>query len=431
MADVEEWLFDSISQFLRSPWWGFPIQTFIDENCLSFEGSEESSLAQTAIHESFRELVDKVLGEHLSSLGISAEQFISACDKGKNKELHALVSEYILALDDFVVFKKMMEKRNVELELEALRCLKLGVPLQLDGVVPDEDPAEALRRQREEEERALLEAVIAQSIQEIDLLQKQLEMEEAQLEHALAISLALAEEDRRKAELEAEKLAQEDAQKAEEELKRIKEEHSKNVEALQASYETEKADIVHRKTATISGTSRATASAFAAAPPPPPEPEPAPEPAETGAAAAKLAVSQEMTPTLGNVRLGHLGHAVFGPQKTPLPGIANKPRPPAPAPASAEPAPVAQPAAKGPNSDEIAKRAEYLKQQRQRLLDLKKQERTKELEEYEKQQAEKGVPKPGKPELDEQQREMRLALARRFKEDLIHETKQAALRAEQ
>lgn len=44
---------------------------------------------------------------------------------------------------------------------------------------------------------------------------------------------------------------------------------------------------------------------------------------------------------------------------------------------------------------EIAKRAEYLKQQRQRLLDLKKQERTKELEEYEKQQAEKGVPKPG------------------------------------
>lgn len=443
-SDMSEWLFDSIIQFLRSPLWSHPVQTFIDENCLTFQGDDECTLEHTEIHKAFREVVDQVLGDHLSSMGIEPAQFVSACEEGKNKELHALVSEYILALDDFVVFKKMMDKRNVELELEALRSLKLGIPLQHEeAFVPQEDPAEALKREREEEERQMIEAAIAESIQQSDLYQKELEMEEKQLEHALAISLALEEERVRVQEEENRKLAEQDAKKAEEEKKRLEEEHKKNVEAIQASYSAEKAEMVHRKTACIAGTAEASVSAVHAAAKPAPAPVPAPVPTSdsdapseskpTATSAATPDQKHLQTPTLGNVRIGPLGHGAFGPQRAVLPDIKSSgaPKPAAAAAPTAPAAPAAPAAGPGqPNAEELAKRAEYLKQQRQRLLEAKKQERGKEMEEWEKAQGQKKQAEaPAKEELDEAQREMRLALSRRFKDDLIHEGKQAALRA--
>lgn len=165
----------------RSPWWTAPIQTFIDDHCVYFTGDEEASHHQAAVHEArpspsdpsipphqraagvrvtlrasacpappalrvgdradrpqeFRALVDQILEEHLSSMGLAPEQvpppfsalppgppahrswqvfsplpaipfpppvgpqFAQACDERANQELHALVCEYILALDDF------------------------------------------------------------------------------------------------------------------------------------------------------------------------------------------------------------------------------------------------------------------------------------------------------------------------------------------
>ena len=426
MAD--DWIFDLILQFLKSPLWSHPVQTYIDENCYLFDGASENSLVMTNMHQQFRDVVDKVLGDHLEALGIPGDEFVAACDNNTNKELHALVSEYILALDDFVIFKKMMEKRNVELELESMRMMKFGLfPEAPEKFFPQEDPAETLRRQREEEENAMLEAAIAESIQGSDVYQKELQMEDAQLEHALAISLALEEERIQKLEEDNARLAKEDAKKAEEEKMRIEAEHKATVEALQANYQAEKASILHRKEA--------------AAPPPVPVAIPtsdsdAPSDARSAAASgtAPTASKTLQTATLGNVKLGPLGAiggGNLGAGKAVLPGISRKSEAAAPTPATTPaPAPASAPAAKPvAGADEMAKRAEHMKQQRARLLAAKKQERNKELEAYEKEQeAAAKSPKKGEPLTEDQKKvaEMRLALARRFKEDLLSESKRAS-----
>ena len=37
MADDQEWLFDAVLGFLRSPAWALPVMSFIDDNCVVFD----------------------------------------------------------------------------------------------------------------------------------------------------------------------------------------------------------------------------------------------------------------------------------------------------------------------------------------------------------------------------------------------------------
>jgi The ARF-like 2 binding protein BART len=53
------------------------------------------------------------------------DMFFDACEKGRNgRDINRTVFERMLAMDDFQTFKKIMVKRNMELQLEAIRALK-------------------------------------------------------------------------------------------------------------------------------------------------------------------------------------------------------------------------------------------------------------------------------------------------------------------
>ena len=126
MADAAEdrtWLFDSVLGFLRGPGWCLPVMGFIDENCVVFDTEEENKLSYMEIYTAFREMADSLLELHLEEYGISAEQFAEVCSQAHLQENARDVIEQVLALDDFVSFKKMMVKRNMELELEAMKML--------------------------------------------------------------------------------------------------------------------------------------------------------------------------------------------------------------------------------------------------------------------------------------------------------------------
>ena len=125
MADAAEdrtWLFDSVLGFLRGPGWCLPVMGFIDENCVVFDTEEENKLSYMEIYTAFREMADSLLELHLEEYGISAEQFAEVCGQAHLQENARDVIEQVLALDDFVSFKKMMVKRNMELELESLKA---------------------------------------------------------------------------------------------------------------------------------------------------------------------------------------------------------------------------------------------------------------------------------------------------------------------
>jgi The ARF-like 2 binding protein BART len=65
-------------------------------------------------------LVDELLCELMAELDITQEQFLDACDKAQSDPLHKKIVNQILAVDNFMAFKRMMIKRNTALNEEAL-----------------------------------------------------------------------------------------------------------------------------------------------------------------------------------------------------------------------------------------------------------------------------------------------------------------------
>eukprot|EP00614_Pseudopedinella_elastica_P022357 CAMPEP_0172630302 /NCGR_PEP_ID=MMETSP1068-20121228/173025_1 /TAXON_ID=35684 /ORGANISM="Pseudopedinella elastica, Strain CCMP716" /LENGTH=187 /DNA_ID=CAMNT_0013441107 /DNA_START=40 /DNA_END=600 /DNA_ORIENTATION=+ len=141
-TDVD-FLFDYIDSVMKSPAWDSEVMGFIDENCMVFDNEEENKFEYTVIHEKFAEVVESLLTTHLHDISITPEAFAEACERARfasrsNKE----VFEKLLALTDFLTFKKLMVKRNMELELEAIQELQQA---QVPIIAPsDEEEAEQL-----------------------------------------------------------------------------------------------------------------------------------------------------------------------------------------------------------------------------------------------------------------------------------------------
>jgi hypothetical protein len=119
-----DWLFDYMLGVFKSPSWEVPVMEFIDANAHHFTPADENKLVYTDVHRQFCELVDRLLEEHLAVVGITAEEFVEVCMRARakrNNDFNALVFEHLLAVDDFLTFKKLMCKRNAELEMETIR----------------------------------------------------------------------------------------------------------------------------------------------------------------------------------------------------------------------------------------------------------------------------------------------------------------------
>lgn len=127
--------------------------------------------------------MESVLSENLAEIGLTATDFAEVCERGRNSsDISMEVVNQILAMDDFITFKKLMVKRNLELELEAITALR------------DEALEEQMDAEQDDVETHLME---------LSILYKQEEMEQAELEAAIAMSLALQEEQLRLASVAA------------------------------------------------------------------------------------------------------------------------------------------------------------------------------------------------------------------------------------
>jgi len=200
----KDWVFEFLCHVMQSPSWEVPLMTFIDETCAIFDNEEESKLAHTTAHEEFKELVENLLTQHLAEIGTSTDDFYEACEVIYASNHHSGVAvkivEQLVACDDFLTFKALMFKRNKELEVEAL--------MALDGTGDDElldveynrilrkssaesKEAELLARQDSDilEDTATI-SVRTQRLKELSLLEK----EQADLEAAITLSLAMEEE---------------------------------------------------------------------------------------------------------------------------------------------------------------------------------------------------------------------------------------------
>ena len=71
----------------------------------------------------FKKIVDELLCELMAELEITQEMFLEACDKAQSDPRHQKIVQQILAVEDFLTFKKLMAKRNAELNAEALKMM--------------------------------------------------------------------------------------------------------------------------------------------------------------------------------------------------------------------------------------------------------------------------------------------------------------------
>ena len=84
-------------------------------------------------------MVDDLLSELMAELGVSQDQFIEACEKASSNPLHKKIVEQITAVDNFIAFKKLMVKRNTELNEQAIKMLSGGAnaPAKAGGAQSD------------------------------------------------------------------------------------------------------------------------------------------------------------------------------------------------------------------------------------------------------------------------------------------------------
>jgi hypothetical protein len=72
------WLAEYFVQFLNSPVWTIPVETYMEENCITFEDKEENPFDHFKVHKDFIELCEVLLEEKMNELMISKEQFAKA-----------------------------------------------------------------------------------------------------------------------------------------------------------------------------------------------------------------------------------------------------------------------------------------------------------------------------------------------------------------
>ncbi|KAF0686834.1 Aste57867_21394 [Aphanomyces stellatus] len=203
-----EWVFDFVMNLFQSPAWEVPIMSFIDENCASFDTDEENKFIYSDLHGQFRDTVDGVLTANLAEIGITPSDFADICTKCRNStEISMAVINQILAIDDFLTFKKLMVKRNLELELEVITAVRdeKERSAELAKVTLAAEAKEEAKEEQvdNDDDDGIDYSYVEDYWMEMDILYKQEEMEQAELEAAIALSIAVEEERFRLASVQA------------------------------------------------------------------------------------------------------------------------------------------------------------------------------------------------------------------------------------
>ncbi|XP_063047646.1 cilia- and flagella-associated protein 36 [Engraulis encrasicolus] len=166
MADDSEWVLESIAGYLGSPEWVIPVTDFMEHKCTVFDDEDENKLSYTEIHQQYKELVEKLLENYMQDVGINEQQFVEACSSpfAKSQTLQSIFQP-VLATDDFQIFRTLMVQKNMELQLQALRVIK-----ERNGALPEcLTDGQDVMSELEQQEMKILQEVLLRSKEEYDI----------------------------------------------------------------------------------------------------------------------------------------------------------------------------------------------------------------------------------------------------------------------
>jgi len=116
-------MIDLILAFFHSLEWKAPILSFIESKCMLFDNEEENKLEYTVAHNDFKELAEGLIEGMIKELGATNDQFGEAFESASQTAGFKKVSKILESVDSFEVFKKMMLKKNSDLNKEAAEIL--------------------------------------------------------------------------------------------------------------------------------------------------------------------------------------------------------------------------------------------------------------------------------------------------------------------
>jgi len=352
-----EFIFDGVFGFLSSPMWLAPIMHFIENQSVVFKESEENYHEWTQIHKQYGELVESLLSSYLQDVGITEEQFVQACKTPGVEERADMqqIFEQLWASDDFEIFKRMMIQKNVELELQALELVR-----KRQGKKAKQQKKKTKSKVAMTEDEILAQ-VMKQSELEYQEHQKRLEDDETEtkseskFDDAMEKVLSESTNHFEKLEKEVELKEQETKQYVEENISQELTTKEEEVPEPKPS-ETKKSEPAKPKS-----------------------------PVKTSTASSEPVKSKspEIPPLKTKAPLSPIKRSAGSEAASEwMKNAREENQPTASASASSS---------KGSDmtEDDMAKRIEYLKQQRDRLLAMKKNEREKQLDQYSKTESKK------------------------------------------
>ena len=102
-------------------------------------------------------LVDELLCELIADMGIDRDIFYDACEKSNRNPAHHRVVQQILSVEDFVAFKRMMIRKNVQLSEIALKELNRRDDAKIQSVKPKKASPDSPRHDIDPEIKLALE----------------------------------------------------------------------------------------------------------------------------------------------------------------------------------------------------------------------------------------------------------------------------------
>ncbi|GIX84366.1 cilia- and flagella-associated protein 36 [Caerostris darwini] len=371
MADEQlEWVFDSLVEFLRGPIWNIPVLTFIEQKSVVFEPGAENEEELKKIHEAYKNLVDFMLGSYMEDLRITPDEFEKSCSVASKKALnqfHQSLFQQVWAADDFEIFKRMMTQKNLELQLQALEFLT-----QKRGSVPN---CMESNNEMRDDERAM-EEIIKKAIEEVS----EEDSVQPKQNKIFPADAALQEKMKLEAQKEKELLEQAIKQSVKEKEEKDVDESEEPIPDTEESTPEESPKEKEKEEEILNGVSEETPDESKPEETPDDKPEESEEQSQQPITDAEE--SEQILPELSKLSL----HGSLPPIE--LPKSVTKTLPPLKTPEP--PAEQERPWSEGDSSVyeqtqvdvtpmELEKRQNYLRQQRDRILAMKKQERARRL----------------------------------------------------
>ena len=189
--DLFNWIYDTVLEIVKSPEFRNPLKDFIDDNCGSFIGIDENTFEQGMLHKEFITLADNLLETMTQEIGITEEMFCMAAKRGlEDQKENKKYFEQLIAFNNYNYFKNLMTKRN--LHLEKIAYEEMMKDKQKENPTENKDNNEEIKKLMEEQnkaEKGELECAMKMSLALEEEAKKLKELEDAELEKAIKLSL--------------------------------------------------------------------------------------------------------------------------------------------------------------------------------------------------------------------------------------------------